>query len=292
MSNFIQKSFDMLISSNPSLGAINVSNDGSSFSINLDSSGLGIPKDALNVAIQVIGAELWYNYNNIVSGVNSRFNFTYGPTAGSAVAYFVDLPDGLYSIQDIQTAIEREALKKYPADANISLMVLNHRIKISAEDSLGKVIITFGVDIGGGNTYGLSCDFTSQPPSIGALLGFNNVITATLVNDYFVSNVTPKFNAFNYYLIQSDIVSSGILLNRSYNGLLANILVQAKPQTQLIYTPINPAVIQANNLVNDSRRNYRFSLLTDSLTSVNTNGEYWSAQLRISYYESVNYNLI
>lgn len=52
--SFLKKSFDFLVSSDPTLGAVNKSSDGSSFRINLENNGLGIPANAVNVQLQVI----------------------------------------------------------------------------------------------------------------------------------------------------------------------------------------------------------------------------------------------
>lgn len=291
MSSFLKKSFDFLVSSNPALGAVNKSADGSSFRINLENNGLGIPSNAVNVQLQVIGGEVWYNTPNIVAGTNNRLNFTYGPTAGAALPYFVDIPTGLYSVNEIQPTIERELIKKYSGDANIIAMVATHKIVIEAEENQGKVKVQFGVDVAGANTFGLTCDFT-QPQTIGSVLGFNQLITATVSGSYFFSNTDPRFNGFNYYLVQSDIADSGIRIGPTFNQILAKVLVTTKPQTQLLYEPANPTLISVDSLAGDNRREYTFRLLTDSLAPVDTQGEYWSMQLRISYYEPVNYSLI
>lgn len=288
--SFLKRSFDFLVSSSPQLGAVNASADGSTFSINLENNGLNIPKTALNVQIQVIGGEIWYNTPNIIEGVNNRLHFTYGATAGTAVAYTVDIPTGLYTVNEIQPVIERELLKKYPGNIDIAAFVVAHRIVIQAEQNQGLVNIGFKIDTSG-NTYGLSCDFT-QPQTVGSVLGFNQLITATAVNTYFFSNITPRFNSFNYYLIQSDLTDSGIRIGPTFNQILAKVLITTQPQTQLLYEPANPTLISADSLAGDNRRQYTFRLLTDSLTPVNTRGEFWSAQLRITYYDPVNYNLI
>ena len=52
---------DFQISSDPALGALSKSADGSSFSINLNENGLGIPRRAQSVTLEVLGAEMWYN---------------------------------------------------------------------------------------------------------------------------------------------------------------------------------------------------------------------------------------
>jgi hypothetical protein len=283
---FLQKSFDIIVSSNPDLGAVGISADGSTFSVQLSSGGLGIPSDAKEVSISVLNADLWYNTSNVITGVNDKFYFTISRISGGIGSYVVPIPQGLYSINDIQTIIYREAERLYPTDVGVLDLVTNDRIKIAPDNASGKVLITFAV--AGGNTFDLACDFTS-PDNLGGLLGFTTDIIATTTEYYFYSNTVPEFNSFNYYLIQSDITDLGMLINGQYNQILTKVLISAKPQTQLIYSPNVPNIIDANSLVNNSRRNYRFSLLSDSLKPINTNGEYWSAQLRISFYQQASF---
>ena len=127
--------------------------------------------------------------------------------------------------------------------------------------------------------------------TIGELLGFNSVKTATALA-YWFSEADPRFNGFNYYMVQSDMVSAGIRVGPSYNQIISKVLVTSKPNTQVLYQPNNPTLIDATNLAGDTRRQYTFTLLDDSLTPIDTRGEYWSVQIRISYYEPVDFKLI
>ena len=59
--SLIKKQFDILVSSNPVLGANNVRNNGGTITVNFEDNGLDIPSNAENVSLQVINSELWYN---------------------------------------------------------------------------------------------------------------------------------------------------------------------------------------------------------------------------------------
>ena len=47
--SLIKKQFDILVSSNPVLGANNVRNNGGTFTVNFEDNGLDIPSNAENV---------------------------------------------------------------------------------------------------------------------------------------------------------------------------------------------------------------------------------------------------
>ena len=75
--SLIKKQFDILVSSNPVLGANNVRNNGGTFTVNFEDNGLDIPSNAENVSLQVINSELWYNEPNVITGVNDQLSFTF-----------------------------------------------------------------------------------------------------------------------------------------------------------------------------------------------------------------------
>ena len=80
--SLIKKQFDILVSSNPVLGANNVRNNGGTFTVNFEDNGLDIPSNAENVSLQVINSELWYNEPNVITGVNDQLDFTYQDAGG------------------------------------------------------------------------------------------------------------------------------------------------------------------------------------------------------------------
>ena len=85
----LKNNIDFLISSDPKLGALNKSADGSTFSIRLDENGLGIPRRAQSVTLEVLSAEMWYNTSNITTKNNQI-----GVTSGG-VTHLLSIEAGL-----------------------------------------------------------------------------------------------------------------------------------------------------------------------------------------------------
>ncbi len=265
--SYIKKSFDVLFSSDPANGAFNRSADGSTFQVELEGDGLGIPKNATNVNLQVVNSELWWNTPNIVVGQNANFRYTTGGVTNTAV-----IPTGLYSVSQLDTSINRET-------GNQDLFTLEPDV------GQGKVQITF-------KNAGDSIDFTFSQ-SFNELLGFlPQVYTATTAGEVIVGQNTAQFSGTSYFLIQSDITNQGLLFNGTYDSIIAKVLITSQPGSQILYQPVNPTLIDASNLLGDKRRRYNFSLLNNTKERADTNGEYWSVQLRISYYEPVNFNVV
>lgn len=284
--SLIKKQFDILVSSNPVLGANNVRNNGGTFTVNFEDNGLDIPKNAENVSLQVINSELWYNEPNVITGVNDQLDFTYQETGGVLVESTITFDEGLYLVDDIQLALERKV-----SDLVVAGTLTNNifkdgklRIQFGADNPRSRVSLDFTID--GSNTYGMSCNFSSAR-SIGKLLGFTNPplqpITPSATETHFIGDQNPQFNTFNYYLLQSNIVSKGMRIGPTFDTIIAKILVQAKPNSQIMYSPTIPALIDASSLKGSNRRDYTFTLLDDKKNVINTRGEFWSAQIRISY---------
>lgn len=271
--SLIKKQFDILVSSNPVLGANNVRNNGGTFTVNFEDNGLDIPSNAENVSLQVINSELWYNEPNVITGVNDQLSFTF-----KTVEYTITFDEGLYLVDDIQLALERKAAAAVADDTIFKDGKL--RIQFGADNPRSRVSLDFTID--GSNTYGMSCDFSSAR-SIGKLLGFTGTITALTTDTHFIGDQNPQFNTFNYYLLQSNIVSKGMRIGPTFDTIIAKILVQAKPNSQIMYSPTIPALIDASSLKGSNRRDYTFTLLDDKKNVINTRGEFWSAQIRISY---------
>ena len=275
----MQRQFDFLVSSNPELGAINRSADGSRFSIQLEDSGFGIPSNAQNVTVSVMGGELWYNTRNIDS-TNNAFSFTTGSGA-TVLTHVVYINPGLYSADTIWAAIQNAI------ELNTPVPLTSVPFTIIGDEAVGKMVVKHNA---GTNAISV-IDFTI-PNSMGPVLGFiDEVASSSAAIDpatsgpYIIGKKEPKFNSFNYYLVQSDIVGNGIRIGSSFNTIIAKIMVDANPNKQLLYEPTNPTLVNASNLAGDGSRMYNFSLLDDSLKQVDTRGEYYSLQLRVSYYD-------
>lgn len=77
----VPEEISMIVSSDPSQGAVNKSPDGSYFEVQLQD-GIMIPSDALNINVSVEESTVWWVVPNIITGVNDKM-YLNGATAGS-----------------------------------------------------------------------------------------------------------------------------------------------------------------------------------------------------------------
>ena len=271
---------DFQISSDPALGALSKSADGSSFSINLNENGLGIPRRAQSVTLEVLGAEMWYNTSNITTR-NNQIGITSG-----GITRNVSIEPGLYSIDTLQGGFERAIKATLDTVLINSLFYLVNNVSTCyitfvGNQALNKVEINITTTVS--NTINL--DFTINN-SMAGLLGFDNTFYQITPNTTItlIGLNTPVFNSFNYYLIQSNMVSNGIRINATYQNIIAKIKVTCSPNQQNIYDPVNPVVNLTPELAGDVRKQFRFTLLDSNLNFVDTKGELWSATLRLTYF--------
>ena len=251
--------FDCLFTSQ---NAVWKSNDGSSFDVVLDADGFDIPPNAENIQCGVISSELWWNTPNVTTE-NNEFKFSFnGGTSWASVL----IPTGIYSIQQLDKTIDIFVK---------NLTGLSGLFNLSSDDAQGKTVMTFTRPTD-------AIDF-SITTGFGKLLGFNNVISGT-PNLHNISPNIALFSDVSYFLVQcQEICDQGISINGQYDSILARILITAHPGSQILYIPQNYTLCDASPLKNSYKKRIRFTLLTNDKKNANTQGEYWSIQLRISY---------
>jgi len=254
MSVLIPKSASIFFSSDPSVGASNLSSDGSTFTVYLDSP-ISIPKSAVDCSIEVIQSSIWNTSFNIATDFqNNNFTFTSGGIVRS-----LTIPDGLYSLG---------ALNAYLATQFVNLGLSSTLLTFSPDDATQRVVLTF-------LNAGDSVNFTTVN-SVRNILGFNSRIVLSPsagYNEY--SDSSANFNRVNSYLIRSNIVSQGISINNRGAGIIASVPITVAPGSQINFQPQHPIPVDASELIGNSKNVLTFSLLDQSLRNTPTAGEYW-----------------
>ena len=265
MSVIVDKQLSYTFSSNTSTGATNIQNNGASFSVALNSP-IYIPKGTVDCTVEVLQAAVWNTSPNIaVEFGNNRLSFSY-----SELLYDFVIPDGLYSLTDLNTTISRLL-------ANAGLA--SNLFILSGDQSTQKTVITYSVS-------GVRIDFTN-PDSIRTVLGFDarlspvGGISAAGQSDF--SDNTAVFNRINSFFVRSSMVNNGLPLNNVGSGIIAAIPITAAPGSQINYAPTIPIAVDASNLPGTTLQFISFDLLDQELRYVNTVGEDWSITLAIKY---------
>ena len=271
----VPEEISLLVSSDPSQGAVNRNKDGNAFEIQLDES-IEIPKDALNVNVSVEEATVWWVVPNIITGQNDTFYIFGDLAAGGTQLFTVKIEQGLYDLTGLNNSLQSglEALGARTVDGSNNPLPL---VSLAPDDATQKVLLRFNYP----NVY---VDF--QPADTPReILGFDALqygpfVTAPL---NILAPNTAAFNQVNYFLIASDLVQKGIRFNNRYNQVITQVLINVAPGSQIVSTPFNPAKSSAQELAGAKRSNIRFRLTDDKLRPVNTNGEYFTCRVVIRY---------
>lgn len=274
--SFVPEEVSLIVTSDPSNGAVNVSSDGSQFEIQLDGEGLSIPKDAINVNVAVEESTVWWVVPNIITDQNDTFYIFGDNDAAGTELFTITIPQGLYDLSGLNTALQSglEAAGARTLDGGGNPLPL---VALAADDATQKVRIRFNYT----NVY---VDF-SQTDTPREILGFDSQQYGPYGGaplNILAPNVAA-FNQVNYFLVHSDMVNKGIRFNNRYNQTIAQVLINVAPGSQIVSTPFNPAKCNAQELAGSKRTNLRFWLTDDQQRAVNTNGEYWTARIVIHY---------
>ncbi len=280
----IQEEISLLVSSDPSQGAVNRTSDGSQFEVQLDQA-LQIPKNAVNCTVECEESTIWWTVSNIKTGINDTL-YIFGDDDTQPVPlpqlYTVVLDSGLYDL----TALNNTVQSKLEFLGARTLDALNNPLPLvsfSPDDATQKVVLRF-------NYPNVTVDFT-QTNTPREILGFESLVYGAYPGapvNILAPNVA-QFNQINYFLITGDIVDHGIRFNNRYAQVMTQVLIDVAPGSQITASPRHPAKSDANNLIGAKRTNLRFRLTDDKLRPVDTNGEYFTTRIVIKYWIPVKY---
>lgn len=242
-----------------------VSSDRSTVFINLNSPGITIPTGAVEIAWKVESATLWHTAPNISQALNNnRIDYIYNGIQQPHIT----VPDGLYSVDDLNNFVSRELVNRGE---------LADGIVFSGAESTQKVVITV-------NKY-YQIDLTNFS-SIRSVIGWNSQIYPTVMPVVITSKSgenQAKFNNINEFTIRSDLVSEGIRVNNSGRNLLAVIPIpEGSANSQVVYQPNHPSVIEAGEFRGKSINNYYISICDERGFTI-PQSEPWTVLLVLSY---------
>ena len=276
----MDRQISWFLSSNPVLGAQNVSRTGSYFEVYLQEPFI-LPSNASNVTCELQSAVVWNSAFNVATGVNDLFYYSTTPIAGGAeVDRVVQIPAGNYDLHLLAEAIGFQTSLIVGAPIPVGSVTFPLR----GGYCLTSLLIRAG-------THYISRVRYGQPGDISTLVGFfpQNLVWSVPVavnnEQSFQSDVAPPAkDGTRDWLIQSSLVNRGIRVNSRFQNVLASLsFANTPPGSQLLYSPPQPKPVPTD--LTGLTISYVASYITDSVTGqpVDTNGEYWSYIAVIRY---------
>ena len=272
-----------IFSSNPDNGAINRSPDGSSFTVQLTTP-LYLPDNAYNAKLEVIQASIWNNSPNISEEYKNN-TLTVKDDDGT---YSVTIPDGLY---DIDILYDTLAILFDNLEISRPRFPFKDMFDIEGNEATNRIYIVFKNQGSDSNPEILWADSL-----IDDFLGFDAVSPTKPLNpsspshEYSLIAENPaKFNAYNSFVIKSNLVNTGIQTNNDFNNTIAQIQISSNPGEIQNFRATEPNIFSlCNNLIgsNSSRFSIDFSLTSETGIPLDTRGEYYDFTIMISWLES------
>lgn len=269
----VDKSIHFDVNSDPAFGASNVNATGSKFEINLEQP-IFVDKGAFEVEVAVEEATVWNTVSNISAALNN--NHIHIVDGGATID--VTIQDGTYSTTSLSAAIDRE----YVALGGTAGLV-----SLDEDFPTQKVILITNGSLAAAP--GVQVDFTPAN-TFRDVIGFTAVfvpVAPTLIDVETLATNEAAFNNIEYFLIHWD-GGQGFSTNATFQQSIARVNIDARPGSQIVSTPFNPAKSTAESWAGNRRNHLTFWLTNeDGVTLVDT-GEVWSARLVISWKMIVN----
>lgn len=274
----VPEEINILVSSDPNQGALNVTTYGSRFRIKLEQP-IEIPETALNVTLCVEESTVWWTVPNILTGLNDRLYVT-GPTQANPLiiqSSILTIPLGLYDASGLNETVQN-LLTNAGFQITDGVPAVSRPIfTITTDEATSRIILRFEY-----STVSINFNHVDTPRDI---LGFNAQIYGpyAIVPYNSAGPNVAQFNSTNYFLIHCDLVQDGLRINNTYNQTIAQVLINVAPGSQIVSTPFNPPRISCNRLAGSKIDSFNIWLTDDKQREVNTNGEYYTARIRIAY---------
>lgn len=267
-----RKSVSILASSSVSNGAQSVSDDGSSFRVSLNDA-IHIPSEAKNITLEVVKATVWNTIPNFKT-TNNQIYIRGPDTADVLQNRVITLPAGLYDVATFKSALLaqllNEGFKQSPKPV----------LDIVADYATGKIGFIF-------NYTTTEFSFTAANGvnfPMAQILGYDiDTYTTTTAPFLFFGQSVAKFNQLNSILIITNLCDNGFAINSFESNIVAQILIDVQPSSQIIYEPFNPTSVSASNLSGTYLKNFDVRITDENLANIDTNSEEFTVLFKISY---------
>lgn len=271
MTTLIHNEINMLLSSSVANGATNRSLTGSSWEIDMNEQ-LSVPKDAIwdSVYLSVPEASIWYNQHNLSASLgNNVINIDYDDGI-APISMSITLPDGIYTTNELSDSIQNEIS---------NLTTITDLLIISGNSATGRIDIEC-------NYAGVELLFSTS--NMASLLGFASVdLPPSTKSQVFSGSLNPQFNSLNHYLIHSDLVTSGLRFNQTFNQTIAQVFIDVSPNEQCLSRLIHPPRSKCHNLIGNHVTKIRCWVTDQNNNLIDTHDEEISFRVKIEWLSPV-----
>ena len=262
----------IFVSSDPALGATNISNGGDYWETNY-AKPLIFPSREIssNYTVSLHSGSIWWNAQNITS-VNDAFTITLG---GSTLN--INLPAGLYGISEITNAVQIELVNAGHTGSEVSF---------TGDSATGRVITN--LDATGVAPPGLSVTFPVG--GFGTLMGIDPIPTTfgpvvTPNTQHFIAPLIAQFSQISGFFYHTNLVQVGIPIGNKSSQAVAKAIINVQPGSLINTTPPGQLLpIAADNLAGSTVNSSPFWVTSQTgERGLNFGGEFITMTLLIRW---------
>ena len=271
-----------IFSSDERNGATNISPDGSQFSIQFTNP-LFLPSNAYNAKLEVIQADIWNVSPNVSEALDNN-TFTIKDENG---IHTVVLDDGLY---DVDTVYNSLALKFDNLTVNRPSFPFKDYFSFEGNEATNRMYIVFKAVA----SSHVDVEILWAESTLRLLMGFHEdsptqPFSSSDTHDHsLIAPNAAKFNAYNSFVIHSDIVNTGIQLNNNFDNIIGQIQITKDPGELESFRATQPNIFAlCNNLIGTQNGRYQATFTLTSETGINLDmrGEAWTIICLFSWLE-------
>ncbi len=265
------KTAPLFVSSDTALGAFNVTSGIDRFDVQFKNT-LDIPLTAKNITLQLTQATVpWTVLNISVEKANNLFRLKVDGNPGTP--FDVTIPDGLYGVNDLSDAINRELINEG---------LVGGLVVLTGDNSTGRVLITL-------TEADLQVEWIVG--SMFELTGFNSgqEVPAAGFTAAAFSELGPNvanFSDVSSFLAHTTLLgASGIPIGNKEAQVMAQIQITVPPGSQINFQPQNPIKMAVPHLIGQKINEASF-YMTDQLNrGVDFNQENFTFLVELKWLE-------
>ncbi|MEI7669924.1 MAG: hypothetical protein WCJ33_07570 [Pseudomonadota bacterium] len=227
------------------------------FSVNFTPNPLQLPDNAENCKIEIISGQIWNSSPNVITGKNDVFTIQ-----DASGIHSINIEQGQYDVDSLYQQIALQFNNK-PSNQAMYFSSFETVFKFVPNYSTQKLSIEFlYIDNASLNQVRILWNQST----ITELLGYTSSSptrpskVSTIDANYSITGESyGKFNAYNSFIIQSDLVDTGISINNNYSQIIGQIDIPPNSVGSLIsYRATNPNVFAlCNNLRGSTGAKYQ-----------------------------------
>lgn len=260
----IEHEISYIFSSNPANGALNVTDNGSHFSVVLDTP-IAIPADAKACTAEMQGASIWYVSPNISASIgNNEFYFIVG-----GVPEQFTIPDGLYSLS---------ALNSYISQQCVSLGYNSDQIILSGNSATQKSVFTFPYI----NT---QVNFTANDSPFD-IVGFTQrlvPLAPSTAGQSEEGDSQASYNQLNSYLVHWSPIQ-GVPVNNQGANIIGKVPILLSPGSQINYNARNPLKTECSELTGQRLTAFDIWVTDQDNNKIDTFGEFFDVTIVLKFH--------